>query len=216
MSTITKIDKHEELSVKGCEFFIKANESFTTRISTNKLRWLSIKKNGDYISSTQRDACMFIENIIKQYGNADWDKLNLKILLYENPIKNQEEYIKKLIKCGADVRFFNAKERTRIMTQKNVVFITFSTKDDKVVNYGIYYVGDDTSIDPYIDYWNKQFDSIFNKARKVILKDNTIVFADKFIKSLWKTIKDAEFKEWIMLFLGAVIGAIFGWLFQFL
>ena len=123
MANIRIIERHEELSSLGCEFFMKANESHITRVSSTKLRWLSIRDGkGEFISSMQKSACAFLENIAGKYGSDDWDKLNLKILLYDNPVLSQDNHIKTLIKCGADIRYLRSKDCSKIVIQDNVIY----------------------------------------------------------------------------------------------
>ena len=123
MANIRIIKRHEELNSLGCEFFTKANEGHITRISSTKLRWLSIRTNNkDYISSMQKSACDFLETIAEKYGADDWDKLNLKILLYDNPIKSQDDHIKTLLKCGADIRYLQLQECSKIVIQDNIIY----------------------------------------------------------------------------------------------
>ena len=210
MPTIKIVNKHEELSHLGCQFFTQASECHKTRITSAKLRWLSVRKgknNDEYISDMQKEACNYIDDISQKYGSNDWNKLNLKILLYDNPIKSQDETIKKLLKCGAEVKYLKSKDCSKIVIQDNILFLSFATSFDKVVNSGIYYVGKE-STDPFIEYYLKLFDSQFQKARKISLKDDKIEYDDGFFTLLWKTLIGMEMKEWVNALVGAILGII--------
>ena len=208
MANIRIIGKHEELNSLGCEFFLKTNESHTTRVTSTRLRWLSIRNGkGEFITPVQKDACSFLEATAEKYGSDDWDKLNLKILLYENPIYTQDSFIKCLLKCGADIRYFRTTDCTKVVIQDNVIYLTFASSFKKVVNSGIYYVGKKTD-DPFVDYHKQQFDLKFYKGKKITLKNDNIVYADKFLSRFNSELKDVGMKEWITLFLGALLGGI--------
>lgn len=209
MANIRIIERHEELNSLGCEFFMKANESHITRVSSTKLRWLSIRDGkGEFISSMQKNACAFLENIAGKYGSDDWDKLNLKILLYDNPVLSQDNHIKTLIKCGADVRYLRSKDCSKIVIQDNVIYLTFASSFEKVVNSGIYYVGKKT-LDPFIDYQTQQFDIKYNMARKVTLnRKYRLVYADRFVPRLKNELNAVGMKDWINILLGAFMGGI--------
>lgn len=216
MANIRIIEKHEELNSIGCEFFTKASENHITRMSSTKLRWLSIRDGkGDYISTMQEMACKFVENIAEKYGTHDWNKLNLKILLYENPRKNQDIYIKYLLKCGADLRYLKTKDCTKVVIQDNVLYLTFASSFEKVVNSGIYYVGKKLS-DPYIDYCLNQFDTKFSKARKMTIRNDKIEYADGFVSRLKNEFKTVVMKDWIILLLGALFGGVVGVLISYI
>lgn len=216
MANIRIVERHEELNSLGCEFFTKASESHVTRVSSTKLRWLSIRNgNGEYISPMQEKACLYLENIAEKYGSDDWDKLSMKILLYENPIDSQDPFIKCLLKCGADIRYLQTNKCSKIVIQDNVVYLTFASSIEKVVNSGIYYVGKKTS-DPYIDYCIQQFDSKYNRAKKIALSGNKIVYADRFTIRFIKEFKGVGMKDWIILLLGAIFGGLVSLFFSIL
>lgn len=208
MANIRIVERHEELNSLGCEFFTKASESHITRISSTKLRWLSIRNgNGEYISPMQEMACSYLENIAEKYGSDDWDKLSMKILLYENPIYSQDPFVKCLLKCGADIRYLRTDKCSKIVIQDNIVYLTFASSIVKVVNSGIYYVGKKTS-DPYINYCIQQFDSEYNRAKKLTLSDNKIIYADRFTLRFINEFKGLGMKDWIILLLGALFGGL--------
>lgn len=205
MANIKIVNNHKELNSLGCEFFTKANESHITRISSAKLRWLSIRtEKGEYISPMQETACSFIENVADNYGAKAWDKFNLKILLYENPIKYQDKYIKSLLTCGADIRYLNEKDCSKIVIQDNYLYLTFASSFEKVVNTGFLYTGNID--DPYIDLYTQQFDMKFSKAKKMALKDGRIVYANNFLTRIKDEIKDLGLRDWIILLLGTLFG----------
>ena len=208
MATIRIVERHEELNSLGCEFFTKACENHITRVSSTKLSWLSIRDgNGGFISPMQEQACSFLDNIVENYGSDDWNKLNMKILLYENPINTQDKYIKCLLKCGVDLRYLRTNDCSKIVIQDNIIYLTFASSFEKVVNSGIYYVGKKIS-DPFIDYNILEFDSKFNKAKKLTLKNEKIVYADRFFSRLTKELNGVAMKDWINLFLGALLGGL--------
>lgn len=209
MANIKIVKRYEELNSLGCEFFTKVHEGHITRISSTKLRWLSIRtNNGEFISSMQKNACAFLKTIAEKYGAEDWDKLNLKILLYDNPIKSQDDHIKTLLKCGADIRYLQVQECSKIVIQDNIIYITFASSFEKVVNSGIYYVGSKNS-DPLIDYQIQQFDKKFNIAKRITLNKNLkIVNAVSIIPRLKTELSAVSMRDWIIILIGALIGGI--------
>lgn len=99
MATVKIFNTHKDLNECGCTFFINTSEAHVTRVTSTELRWLSIKtRSGEYISKSQETACEYIESVANAFGSKEWDKINMKILLYVNPVISQHEHIKKTTK----------------------------------------------------------------------------------------------------------------------
>lgn len=209
MATIKILDNHSELNDCGCSFFINTSEAHITRLTSSELRWLSVRTGtGEYISKNQQIACRHIESIAQKYGSKEWDKVNMKILLYKNPVTTQHTHIKMLLKCGADIRYLKGQNNIRIVVQDNILYFTISPSIEKVVNSGVVYTGKKIN-DPLIDYYVKIFDEKFNKARQIELSDkNKIKFKSIGLSYWYDVIKNLDIKDWINLILGAIIGAI--------
>lgn len=209
MAAVKIINRHKELNEYGCSFFINTSEAHVTKITSAELRWLSIKTgNGEYVSEKQEMACAYIDSVANTYGSKEWDKINMKILLYVNPVISQHDHIKKLLKCGADIRYLKEQNCTKIVIQDNMLYFTISASLEKVVNSGILYTGKKIN-DPLINYYAQEFDGKFSKARQVELSDsNKIKFKNRGVLYWCNIIKNLDTKDWINLIFGACIGTI--------
>lgn len=210
MATVKLIDGHKDLNAIGCLFFINLTESAVTRVTSSDLRWLSLRENDDeYITPNQKEACDKIENILSRFHGSEWNKINLKVLLFTNPTKSTNPYLIKLINCGADIRYIRSSSKIRLATCKNLLYLTLSTHQKNVVNSGILYSGR-TQQDPLIDYYTSWFDKKFATARKTKVKKGKVTFDDSF----WEQVKTGyarmESKDWIGLIFGAILGALIG------
>lgn len=210
MPVIKIIEHHTQLNDQGCQFFLSSNENVVTRMTSFELRWLSLRTSKDeYVSDNQVLACEYINKIAENYKEQDWDKINMRILLYSNPVIKQQEHIKTLIMCGADVRYITDKKPIKIILQKNKLYITISPSLDKVVNSGVLYIGRNIN-DPLIDYYRDEFDSQFSKARQVVLVDNQLRLRRRTIKEILQMIKNVEMQDWFILVLGTILGGVVG------
>ena len=108
MPNIQILSTHKELNEFGCKYFLNTSESHTTRITSTELRWLTVRDgSGNYYTPTQQAACAYIDDLAQNYGSLEWDKINMKILLYVDPTIAQRPHIITLLKCGADIRYLN-------------------------------------------------------------------------------------------------------------
>ena len=210
MSSIKIIENHTQLNDQGCQFFLSSNENIVTRMTSSEVRWLSLRTSkNEFISDSQVLAYEYINKIAENYKESDWDKINMKILLNSNPIGKQDEHIKTLIMCGADVRYLNEKTPIKIILQKNKLYITIAPSIERVVNSGVLYTGR-TINDPLIDYYKEEFDQKFAKARQVILVNEQLRFRKRNIKEILQMIKNIEMQDWFILILGTVLGGLVG------
>lgn len=210
MANIKILNTHKDLNEFGCKYFLRTNEFHTTRITSTELRWLTVRDgNGGFYTTTQEEACTYIKDLAKNFGSAEWDKINMKILLYVDPTKAQHSHIKFLLKCGAEIRYLNETSNTRVIIQDNELYLTFSTSIDKVVNSGVVYIGQKIN-DPLVNYYIQDFDSKYASARKVMLENEQIVFDKRGFANLMQIIRSYDTKDWLNLVLGAVFGTLFG------
>ncbi len=210
MATIKILETHKELNECGCNFFCNTSEIHLTRVTSTELRWLSVRTaKGEYISPAQEFACAHVDAIADSYGSNEWDKINMKILLYVNPIKSQHHHIKNLLKCGADIRYIKNQNCTRLVIQDNKLFFTVSSSQEKVVNSGILYTGKKIN-DPLINYYTQEFDSMFLRARPIEMQNNRIVFRHRGIKYWYAIVQNLDAKDWINLIFGAILGTMLG------
>ena len=187
----------EEICDQGCKFFIQAE---STRFSSAYLRWLSARKDGgNYYSTYQEKA----DGYIKEKAKDENDPLaNLRVLLYTDPTELKDtksaEYIKYMLKAGADIRYCKTDNPIRLAIQSNQLLLSWSSSDNnkdnplskKTVNRGMYYTGVPNN-DPLIEYYTNYFDRLFDKAKKLKLneKKNKIEFEDGWIKRIWRDYK---------------------------
>lgn len=210
MATVKILNTHKELSEYGCRYFLKTSESHVTRVTSTELRWLTVRRgDGGFYTQVQEEACSYIDELALNFESDEWDKINMKILLYVNPITSQHLHIIKLLKCGADIRYISEDNSTKVLIQDNELYLTFASSKEKVVNSGIVYVGNKVG-DPLISHYVADFDNKFAKARKLVLKDGRIVFHDRGLRNVYKTIMSYEMKDWLTLILGAILGTLFG------
>lgn len=214
MANAKIIEGHNNLNAIGCSFFLNSNEKICTRITSSNLRWLSIRENNDcYLSVEQEKACNRIDTILDTYRTAEWDKLNMKILLFSNPTKSKDNhYIKKLILCGADIRYLPLSTRQRMVLQGNKLYFSISSNRDKVVNIGWIYEGRPSN-DPFIDFYKDWFDKKFEKAKIIGIKKDKLVTTDSVIKKIYVGFSNLTLENWINLLLGAVLGTLTSLLF---
>lgn len=208
MASIKIIEGHNVLNAVGCSFFIESNEKVMTRISSSDLRWLSIREgNGAFLSDEQKTACDRIDEIIERFGSSVWDKMNMRILLFSNPIRSKNEYILKLIRCGADVRYCPVGSKTRMALRGNRLYLSHSSDCLKVVNTGWLYEGRAVN-DPFIDYYRNWFDSKFASSRKIIVRGDKMRYDESIASRILKSLKNMSVESWLNIVLGAVMGAI--------
>lgn len=210
MASVKILNTHKDLNEYGCGYFLKTNESHITRVTSTELRWLTVRNgDGSFFTSAQEEAYAYIDNIANDYGTDEWDKINMRILLYVNPTISQHPHIIKLLQCGADIRYIKESNSTKVLIQDNELYLTFSPSIDKVVNSGIVYVGQKNN-DPLIKHYAKEFDEKFALAKKVTLKNGKIVFKERGIRNIYNILKGYEMNDWLNLVLGAILGTLFG------
>lgn len=212
MATIRIIDNHSELNSVGCHFFTTANESQVTRVSSTKLRWLSLRTQaGDYFTEEQGKAMERIKSLEVNNGKSSGlGKLNMRILLFCDPTKESPDdamHIFKLLKAEADIRYSNRTSSTKVIIQGNSLYLSYAPDVSKVVNSGILYTGRMVN-DPVIEHHKCEFDSIFDSARKLTIRNEKIVFEDVGLSRIWKAMRSISAKDWILLILGALLGAL--------
>lgn len=214
------IDQKEELNRIGCEFFINAvNEKIErTSMTSMELRWLTIKpekqtkaivniSNSTTFDEKQTKAINII-NECSNESNSHGKELRMDVLLYKNPIKLKDnKHIIKLINAGADVRFKEMNDdknnKVRLCLSGKRLFVSYAHKADKVVESGFLYEGIEN--DPMINYYKKNFDNDFYKARKIIVKNNKLSYEDNL---LFRTIAEISLKDIIVLFCGGIIAIL--------
>lgn len=216
MAIIKIIEGHHNLNSVGCSFFLESNENIITRITTSNLRWLSVRESDDkFFSIEQQRACERIDDLISRYNSVIWDKLNLRILVFTDPTKTDNEYLLKLIAGGADVRFYKSDSKIRMALSGKKLFLARSSEHKKVVNQGWLYEGRNNH-DPFLDFYRDWFDNKFDLASKIILKNGKLQFERTFFERIIDGFKKISIDGWINILLSAVIGALIGCLSYFL
>ena len=204
MEKINIISNYKELSEIGCSFFQKQGKTY---ITSTELRWLTVKKNNtsdDFFCDEQKRANDYID----ECSNRSHAKLNMKVLLYKDPTKlNQNNHIVRLINAGAVVRFKKMDNTVKICLSGNELFISYANYMKNVVNKGVYYIGDLKDDDPMIEYYKNIFDKDFETAREVIVHKDNLSYTDKWYRQLKKNIKESQ-KEIILMLIGALLGGL--------
>lgn len=148
-------DTVKTLNSIGCSFFVKATAYPETIISSSQLRWLTHgRQDGEFGSENQKKA---IEKIIEDAEDTSRRMMNMRILLFTNPLdlykkpqkkqkakskqgggqKEEEEKImiretiEKLLQCeDIDIRYLkrDEDEQLRIEQHKRELFLSFSSK----------------------------------------------------------------------------------------
>lgn len=228
--SIKILHTQEEICNQGCEFFIQANPTHDTRFSSAYLRWLSArKKGGEPYSSSQQKAAEYINEIAQNEYAAQLEELSsLHVLLYKDPTNDKEfnakdmnstEYVKMMLKAGADIRYCETDNPIRLAIQDNNLLLSWSSSDNdrdtplskKTVNQGMYYTGVPNN-DPLINYYTKYFDRLFDKAKKVKLNQKgEIKDTDSKIRSIVNYCKTNKGQIWFDVIL-SVIFLILGYL----
>lgn len=187
------ISDFKKLNSVGCKFLFDADSTQETLISSTKLRWLTHKDNisEKYFTIEQKKALDRIKKAASK--GTKTSELRIKVLLFDDPRngnKSDNEHIRMLMSCGgAEVRYLHEKEENtlRIAIQGRKLFLSFSENQEQKVHTGFLYptVGDN---DPLLNYYKAEFFKDFNRARKLKLKNNRIIYADnwflRFIKWL--------------------------------
>ena len=153
-----------ELNEKGCSFFLK--EHGETCIASESVRWLTKNKN-QWISRKQKEA----NNHIDKYIDNRWKLDNIKVLLYEDPTKQNQNHIVRLIRAGANVKFKETDNTARICLSGNELFVSYSANSKNHVKTGVYYFGN-LKYDPMIEHYKNIFNKDFETARKIIVNNN--------------------------------------------
>lgn len=202
----------KSLNVEGCKFFIYADSTQETFISSMQLRWLThgVSDKDGYFTKEQKRA---IDKINKASSSKEINtsELRIKILLYDDPRKCEEaenKYIKKLLNCGGtEIRYLRTKEskNLRLSIQGRKLFLSVSESQERKVHEGfLYQSGSDNN--PLLNYYKSEFNKEFSQAKKIELKNDVIVYADncmiRFVK--WLTV------ERIISIISVMITIIFG------
>lgn len=205
-----------ELNTVGCQYINRANHSDITRIVTRSMRWLTVQHGYECISKEQERARRKIEKIEREHHNSVQKSLNLRILLDHDPrVKSSDEpmsdntYIEKLLKIGADIRFIERNNKVKMVLQKSNIFIAIAQEYSQVVSVGYQYLGRGNTNGLY-HYLEEEFDKQFSNAQKLAIKDGKIVLAKASWGTRIKKAMDLSDREWIIIFIGALVGALMG------
>ena len=176
----------ERLNSIGCGFFLDADNSTVTLISSNKLRWLTHENNESTFYTKEQEKAIGIISEAQQRKDMAPPFL-MNILLYSDPRKLDEKdckYIKALLQCtGVDVRYLKTSEehRLRIALKGNKLFLSMSGSQVNEVHEGLLYEAADEH-NPLLKYFKNHFNHDFQKAKPLELANDKIVFKDKWIK----------------------------------
>ena len=207
------IRNEKELNSTGCQFFVEAdNIAPPTLVSSNQLRWLTHKNNGEnFFTKEQEEA---IGRIVESQQRKDKvPPFSMNILLYSDPRKMSDEearYIKALLQCvGVEVRYLKVKDerRTRIALKRNKLFISMSSgsEADEEVHEGFLYEAN-SEHDPLLGYFKSQFNHDYEIAKKLSLVKNKIVV--NWMKWFKKWSKTSDGIKTIVEIIGIVVGLI--------
>lgn len=197
----------QNLNKQGCLFFIDANTDEATLMTSTSLRWLTHDCDGSkFYTNEQKRALSKIQKI---KGDVSINKVNLKILLYDNPIKAKEnKHIKDLLQVGGvEIRYLNSKNTLRIALQGKKLYLSSSSDKGKKVDKGwLYYANIEDDL--LIDYYRNLFYAEFQNAKKIIYHNGGIIYADKFSRRIVSWCKTSKGLT-ILSFLGTIISILF-------
>lgn len=184
----------KELNSEGCRFFIEANTSQMTMMTSTKLRWLTHPGENRTIYTDEQQKALQVISVEKdRKGRAP--TFRMQILLYDDPKKlndSEAKYIKELLQCvGVDMRYLKTKEeqRLRITMKGNKLFLSMSGKQEDEVHEGILYEAENDH-SPLLCYFAEKFQQDFKRAKKIKFRNNErLVNADSWLSLLWKWIK---------------------------
>ena len=178
---------NEDLNSAGCQFFVDASTEYETLVSSASLRWLTHGRTKDkFFTPAQENA---IKKINSAYGDKTTNTLNIKILLYENPIKakpSDVEHIAYLLQCGGvEMRYLkkHKDQQLRIAQQGHKLYISLSNSQRLKVDRGIVYTADSEN-DPLVTYFRDMFFADFKKAKPLKYDGKKIAYADSTIHRL--------------------------------
>ena len=191
-SQIQIIRDLEGLNREGCRFFVDANTANETIISSAILRWLTHGRSGDTFFTDEQGKA--VDRITKAAEDPSINNLNIKLLLYENPMKAKGDvsHIKTLLQCGdgVKVRYLrrHKDQQLRIAQCGHKMYLSMSNSQRLKVDRGIVYTADSEN-DPLIDYFHDTFYNDFNRAKPLTYKNGKIRYADNFVSRAWTWIK---------------------------
>lgn len=181
----------EELNSEGCRFFLEANTSQMTMMSSTKLRWLTHPgEKSNIFTDEQRQALDRIVQEKERKGRAP--SFRIQIILYDDPRKlsnAENRFIKELLQCvGVEIRYLKTKkeQRLRITMRGNKLFLSMSGRQEDEVHEGILYEAEKDN-SPLICYFGERFQQDFKKAKRITYKNNErIMYADTWLGVMWK------------------------------
>lgn len=210
----------KELNSEGCRFFLDADNTRETLISSSRLRWLSYGYDGtNYFTSEQQNAIKRVEDAKEARERNDLaSHMLIHILLYSHPRKlrklneNESKCIKALLQCvdvGIDVRFLIPKEeqKLRIALKGKKLFLSMSESQKNEVHEGILYEASCEN-SPLLKYFKKQFEQDFERAKPLKLVNGRIVRADNWIKRFFKWLMKEKGYKTILEIIGIIIGVL--------
>ena len=210
-SQIQVIRDLKGLNGEGCRFFIEANTENETIISSAILRWLTHGRNNDSFFTPEQEEA--VNRITKAAEDPSINNLNIKLLLYENPMKatGDVSHIKTLLQCGDSVKVRYLRrhkdQQLRIAQCGHKMYLSMSNSQRLKVDRGIVYTADSEN-DPLINYFHDTFYNDFNKAKELTYKNGKIRYADNFIRRAWTWIKSPTGIGILLGVAGLIVGLI--------
>lgn len=199
----------KDLNREGCRFFIEADNASQTMISSSLLRWLTHENDGNtFYTEEQSEAVKIIEAAQKRGDMAP--PFMMKILLYADPRKLKDtdsRYIKALLECvGVEVRYLKADEgqNLRIALKGNKLYLSMSGNKVVEVHEGLLYEASSEN-SPLLNYFKTMFCRDFDKAKRLKLVNNRIVFADSALKRFFRWCKT---ENGLVAVISGLIGAL--------
>lgn len=210
-SQIQIIRDLKDLNREGCRFFVEANTEKETIISSAILRWLTHGRNNDSFFTPEQEEA--VNRITKAAEDPSINNLNIKLLLYENPMKAKGDvsHIKTLLQCGDSVKVRYLRrhkdQQLRIAQCGHKMYLSMSNSQRLKVDRGIVYTADSEN-DPLINYFHDTFYNDFNRAKPLTYKKGKIRYADNFIRRAWTWIKSPTGIGILLGVAGLIVGLI--------
>ena len=152
-------------------------------MTSTSLRWLTHGcDDNDFFTNEQKRALDKIQN---NKGDTSVSKIKLKILLYDNPIKTKKnQHIISLLQLGGvEIRYLNSTNTLRIALQGKKLYLSSSSDNRNKVDKGwLYYAHRDD--DFLIKHYRTLFYNEFNRAKKIVYRNERIEYADKLTKRI--------------------------------
>lgn len=175
---------NKELNSAGCQFFADASTEHETLVSSASLRWLTHGRTEKGFFTPEQEKA--IETIDSAPKDKTTNTLNIKILLYENPIKAKPSDVKHIANLlqygGVDMRYLkkHKDQQLRIAQQGHKLYLSLSNSQQLKVDRGIVYTADSDN-DPLVNYFRDMFFADFNKAKPLKLDGQKIAYADSML-----------------------------------